>query len=432
MENKRTNRNILADLGAIRGLLIRSLSLILAAALVSGGLMYFRLQRGFTPLYQASAYLMVSSDSAPEEEADTLEVQDQEAYMKTLIATYANLIRGQTLLNLTIGTLDLDWSYEKLLGRCEVASLAGTHIIVVNVTDSDPEKALDIARTIVSLAPGVLMDMVGEGSIREIEQAYEKPAAINSVSNIKILAAAVAGGLLACLVLACLILFRKSFQTAALAARQTGLPVLGTLPKGTGEEKEKRVEGLRLVLSRIRHALPPADPEEGRVVLAADAAAGDGALKTCQSLAALGVRGGLRVLVADGNLRRSGKAKEGKAAEGLTDLLSARRNSWRNMVQTGAGGDFLPAGTPVRGGADLWQSPEAARLFKELRREYDLVFLVPPAASAFPDAAAQAPLADGAVFFLTLGQTARRDAAAAVDLVAPMDCPLLGLVLTDL
>ncbi len=197
----------------------------------------------------------------------------------------------------------------------------------------------------------------------------------------------------------------------------TGLPVLGVVsmvqgrklyPKNGAEPPlllHDDKDCLRSVLLRLRENF-----NNGTCVVGvASTFDGEGKSTLAFNLAVLGVEGGARVLLLDGNLHRPALAR-GLTAPASTELLSALKdpsNLVRHVVTTEFGFDFLgeqSIADDVRP-AVLLASPSLDRLIVNARENYDLVICDLPALANHADAQAAATSLDVCVLVAEWGRT---------------------------
>lgn len=197
----------------------------------------------------------------------------------------------------------------------------------------------------------------------------------------------------------------------------TGLPVLGVVsvvhgrklyPKNGTEPPlllHDDKDGLRGVLLRLRENF-----NNGTCVVGvASTFDGEGKSTLAFNLAVLGVEGGARVLLLDGNLHRPALAR-GLTGTSSTELLSALKDPSdlvRNVVTTEFGFDFLgeqSISEDIRP-AVLFASPDLNRLIASARESYDLIICDLPAISNHADAQAAATSLDVCVLIAEWGRT---------------------------
>jgi len=197
----------------------------------------------------------------------------------------------------------------------------------------------------------------------------------------------------------------------------TGLPVLGAVslisgrklyPKNGSEPPlllHDDKDCLRGVLLRLRENITKGPS----VVGIASTLDGEGKSTIAFNLAVLGVEGGARVLLIDGNLHRPALARglSGAAQGEFLSVLQNPSDLERNVVDTEFGFDFLGAdnvGDHVRP-AVLFASPELRQLIAQARQNYDLIICDLPALGNHADAQAAAPSLDVCVLVAAWGST---------------------------
>lgn len=182
-----------------------------------------------TPQYEASATMIVNSreDAATQ----TNITSDQITSATKLVDTYSVILTSDTVLDKTIDDLNLDMSYESLLGKVTVESVNSTQVMKISAKDKDPELAQQIVASIVEQAPDIIIQTVKAGSVEVISQPK---AGENPVSPRKMMNTAIAGML--GLVLGLGVVFLRSmlnnkFMTDTDINKKLGLTVLGVIPQ---------------------------------------------------------------------------------------------------------------------------------------------------------------------------------------------------------
>jgi len=130
--------------------------LLLLAPLVTG-LMAFTFSARQTELYSASAKLLVTP--GPNSSSDTILAGQQ------LAETYQLLIVSRPLLERVIGDLQLPYDVDELRKHVTATAIAGTQVVEVSVSDTDPGRAAAIANAIAN----TFTDFVGEQAVSHTE-----------------------------------------------------------------------------------------------------------------------------------------------------------------------------------------------------------------------------------------------------------------------
>jgi non-specific protein-tyrosine kinase len=119
--------------------------LLALAAVLAGGLAYL-VSSMITPVYEASTLLLVNE--APSNKAlDLSLVQTSERLAKT----YAEMLTSRPILEEIIQKFSLDTTPVKLVQRITVLPVRDTQLIRLQVEDTDPQRAADIANEMVAI-----------------------------------------------------------------------------------------------------------------------------------------------------------------------------------------------------------------------------------------------------------------------------------------
>jgi polysaccharide biosynthesis transport protein len=148
-------------------------------------------------------------------------------------------------------------------------------------------------------------------------------------------------------------------------------------------------------------------------------------------LAATMALGHSRVLLIDGDMRRSSLHKffGYPSSPGLAEVLSQGIGPARAIRPTGmANLSLLAAGTPRHNPGEFAISPEWNRLLSELSPQFDYVLIDSPPLLAVDDAASLAPKVDGVLFIVRGSFTSARMAGRALDVLRQRGAHVLGLV----
>jgi capsular exopolysaccharide synthesis family protein len=190
-----------------------------------------------------------------------------------------------------------------------------------------------------------------------------------------------------------------------------------------------------------------------KTIVITSVAPGEGKTLTAANLAVIFARGGMRVLLVDGDLRRARLHKIFlvSRAPGLTELIEWDRGAgaavsgastampvmrkeydlYGSIRMTEVEGLYLlPAGRRSRSSEAV---PEARvrHLLGELSNEFDLVIVDAPPVLATADAAILASMADGVLFVVRAGRTDRRAIQRAHQQLVKVGAQVVGTVLND-
>jgi polysaccharide biosynthesis transport protein len=149
-------------------------------------------------------------------------------------------------------------------------------------------------------------------------------------------------------------------------------------------------------------------------------------------LAATLAIGNSRVLLIDGDMRRSSLHKffGARSSPGLAEILSREVAPARAILPSSIETlSLLPAGLARRNPGELVLSPELGRFMTEISPRFDYILIDSPPLMATDDSASLAPQADGVLMVVRGAFTSARTARRALTLLRQRRAHVLGLVL---
>ena len=180
-----------------------------------------------TPKYQASINMIVNT----RQDSSSTFTSDNFNTAKNLISTYAVIIKGNTVLNEVIDKLDLDMTYTELYDMVEVTSVDSTQIMQITVTDTDAERAGEIAQTISEIVPEVLVEKVEAGPCKAVSDIEIDPNKVFPQTTKYVVLAGLLGAVLVCGILVLAHLLHDTVVDDEDVQKKLGLPVLGLIPE---------------------------------------------------------------------------------------------------------------------------------------------------------------------------------------------------------
>lgn len=179
-----------------------------------------------TPVYEASGKLIVNTRN-PEDKVSN----DQLNSAKNLVDTYAIIIRDRGVLDRVISELNLPMTYEQVANSISVKAVNNTQIMKISVRHEERTVALLITQKVMEIAPNVIVETVGAGSVNPIGQAYANanPVAPSNVKNAVIVA--FIGLILTSAVVIVAFLMDDTYKSDMDIQNDLDIIVLGVIPK---------------------------------------------------------------------------------------------------------------------------------------------------------------------------------------------------------
>ncbi len=262
-------------------------------------------------------------------------------------------------------------------------------------------------------------------------------------------------------------LLDRTVKTSEELERLLGFPILGVIPdagRGSGgyggydggEDKQSRsrrrwsrktgkeeieIELLparkpRLAVSEayrsLRTALLLSSAEELRIVTITSAEAGDGKTATALNLAVVMAQLGRKVLLLDGDLRRSRLHKVFNISNrsGLVNYLTGGAGAEEIFFSTDVPKLWVaPAGPHPPNPSELLASDRMRDLLRAARDQFDLVIVDTPPALVVTDAILIGSEADGTVLCFRANKTVREEVRVCRDRLVMSDVKILGAIL---
>jgi non-specific protein-tyrosine kinase len=159
----------------------------------------------------------------------------------------------------------------------------------------------------------------------------------------------------------------------------------------------------------------------------------EGKSSTVEGLAYAAARGGLSVVVVDGDVRtRTLSARLGHGADvGLTNVVVGAVRLDEALVEIAPGVSLLPVGPTPPNPPSLLSSRGMAQVIDDLRMQFSLVLIDSPPVAHLADASILASVSDGVVVVARVGLTKRTDLATAGSNLRHSPTPIVGFVLLE-
>lgn len=201
---------------------LQIIACLLAGALLAFGITFFFV----TPKYRASSSIYVVSAS----NKSIVNLTDLQVGAQ-LTADYQELMLSRPLLQDVIKNLGLECSYHALAGQIDITNASDTRILKVTVTDSDPQRAADIANELVKQAL-IYLPKIMETEKPNLVESAVVPTQKSSPSYTKnTTIGALLGAMLCCGVLVLQFLMKDDFGTPDDVEKYLGVQPLAVIPE---------------------------------------------------------------------------------------------------------------------------------------------------------------------------------------------------------
>jgi capsular exopolysaccharide synthesis family protein len=395
-----------------------------------------------TPKYVATAQLFVTTPAA----YDIADTYQGNLFSQQRVASYTKLLTDESLAQQTVDRLHLNVTAKELAKHIKAKAIPETVLIDVNVDDSSPERAAEIANTLSDEFATMVASLEKPDApfrMPVIRVVVAQPASIPQYrvsprKKLNLLLGAIIGAIAGFGAALLRERIDKSVSDRGEVENLTGARVLATLPPGDKASPAAVIDfdGSSTDIAEAYRCLGAtvADLDDNlpRVMVVTSPGAVDEKTAVAVNLAQALAEANHTVCLVDGDLRTRALSQQfdKEGAEGLSSVL---RDGLRvpDIIQpVGFGGlTFLSAGPAAANPSELLAPSGLVGVIDNLRAMFDQVIIDTPPLPQFADAVLVARRADGAVLVIRQDETNRDELARAANLLSDGNATLLGTVM---
>ena len=191
-----------------------------------------------TPEYQSFTTLLLAQNTTNSDGTSGQITQTDITLNQKLISTYSALIKTKDVLEQVIQNLGIDITQEELKNNISVSAVSGTELIKITVKDENPENAAKIADEIANVfKEKIAKDIYNIDNIHIVEKAEVSNTPSNINHKKDLIFALGVGLVIVAIYIFIATLLDNTIKSIEEAERDTGIMVLGTIPKAVIEEK---------------------------------------------------------------------------------------------------------------------------------------------------------------------------------------------------
>ena len=234
MENSmKNNDEIEIDLGEIFHPILSRLGVIILSGIILGVISIIGTMLFITPQYESTTKIMVLN----KQDSNTLTSADMQTSTQ-LTKDYAELIKSRTVLEGVIAQLNLNITYQQLLGKLTVDTSTDSRIVTIIVSDEDPYTASEMANAIRDMAAEHIQSVMEAVNVVDSANIPSEKASPSLAKN------GVIGGLLGVIIAMAIVIIiyltNDTIKVEEDVERYLGLSVLGSIPYSEKESRSKK------------------------------------------------------------------------------------------------------------------------------------------------------------------------------------------------
>ena len=364
------------------------------------------------------------------------------------VKSYLQVASSDQVVSPVVAQLRLPLTAGELAADISASNPLDTVLIDLGVTDTDPQRAADLANAVAQQFVLVVgnLEQPADGGTSPVKVTVTRPAVPDPVPVSPRPTLNLALGLLAGLALGAggaLLRFRldttiKTFEdvTAVTGSAPLGAvpndPTIRDRPLVLEDQAGARAEAFRSLRTNLQFVDVDAPP---RSIVVTSPLPEEGKSTSACNIAITLALGGARVVLVEADLRRpQACAYLGlDSATGLTDVLAGRRElqdvlvGWNRELLT-----VLPAGAIPPNPAELLGSRQMSALIRDLEHRFDHVIIDSAPLLPVTDSAVLAAAAGGALIVLRHRRTRREQAERSVETLRAVHARVLGTVINGI
>jgi non-specific protein-tyrosine kinase len=402
-----------------------------------------------TPTYQAKSQIFVST---PASTVDISALATGSSFSQQRVKSYAQIINSPLTLAPVVQELNLSITPEELSEMVSASAPLDTVLIVLTVTDTDPQRAADIANAVAKQFGVTVanLELQGIGS--------DSPVKVSTVLNAVPADSPASPKKAINLILGLLLGFGLGFGLASLRRLLDntikneddlqGTPLLAAIGFDVlAKEKplvtqigrySARTEAFRTLRTNLQFLRPDSHPQ---VIVFTSALPGEGKTTSAINLAISLVQAGAKTILVEADLRRPkipAYLEFANTDEGLSELISGQKKlttaSLKSLIrkEESTGLKVLLSGKVPPNPSELLGSAKFDELISMLRKQFEYVIIDCPPLLPVTDAAVVAAKADGAVLVVHAGVTKKPHFVGSRDAIAAVGSTILGVVLNKI
>ena len=447
----------------IISLLLSHIWLIIIITILGGGAA-FGISKFVLPLqYSSHITMYVQSYTGISENADNV---NNISNSKQLVNTYMEVLKDDAVMNAVGEKLQKQFDDETLhdnfkitdgkitpssIREClAISSVTDTSAVKVTATTQNAEVAAAICNDLTQVAPQYVEDAVGVGSINTIDTAkvYNTPVAPNTMKNTALGMAA--AFMLIVMIIFVIDFFDNTIKETDYLGKKYNKAIIGEIQQ-FGDSKKRRkkddedehirltdkdvpfyvVESYKSIRTNVTFALSTV---ERKIFAVSSANPGEGKSTTSANIAIAMAQGGNKVLLIDGDMRKSVQHKifSLKNKKGLSTAVS-KMQKLDDCIQTNVmeNLDVMTSGPIPPNPSELLASENMTAILNELSEKYDCIIIDTPPVNVVTDAMELAKNISGIILVLRYARTTDEDVENVFKRVELANMNLLGFILND-
>ncbi len=423
------------DLREIFHIIRKNLILIIIIPIIFGVSSYFINTYAIDKKYESSTTLLVNSSKLSNETI----TQSDVTLSKSLIYTYAEIAKSETILNKTLEKLEIS---KDQICDLKIMPLKDTQIMQIIAQAKSPELAADIANTIANLFSEEVKRIAKVDSVEIVDIAIPISDSVYPSVLLNTVVSAVIGGMLILIIIYLRHFTDNTIKTELDIEKYVDSNVLGTVIKYDTKDYEKGniimgkdpnspvCEAYRYVKNSVLFSNIDNNIKK---ILVTSSTKSEGKSTLVANLAYALAEQGLNIMVVDCDFRRPSLHRKFRVSNlsGLTDILLNKDDYSKYKQRINDKFDVLTGGKKPNNPAEVVSSNTISNVIDKLGEDYDYVIIdVPPLIVSDPLILSRSM--DGIIYVVQSGVAIKDVVKKNIEKLKLTNTPVLGCVINAL
>lgn len=230
----RDNDEIEIDLLQLLMALKKKIWMIIAAAVVCGGIAGAYTKLVVTPLYRSTAMVYILSKETTLTSLADLQIGSQ------LTQDYKVIVTSRPVLEDVIQQMNLNMSYSQLYSKISIDNPTDTRILSITAEDPDPVLAKELVDAVARTSSEYIGDIMEMVPPKTIEQGVVATVPSSPSTRKNVMLGAMLGIVLVCGIVVLEVIMNDTVKTEEDVNRYLGISVLASVPEREGENTEDK------------------------------------------------------------------------------------------------------------------------------------------------------------------------------------------------
>lgn len=386
------------------------------------------------PTYVADTTIIVSKSVTNTN--DTISSEEL-SVTKNLAITYANIIKSRAVLEKVINSMNLENSYEEVYSSINVQSIEDTQIIKISVQNKSPEIARDIANSIPEIFKEEVKRLTNTNKVEIIDKAIVNERPIKPRKLINIAIASIIGILISIAFAFILDYLDSKIKNKGDVEKYLDLPIIGGIPMDKMLKKEVTntlisnegpiLEAYRSIRTNIEFFNID---KTIKVIMVTSSQPGEGKSTFISNISKVfATLDDKKILLIDCDFRRPKIHKIFKISntQGLTNIL-VKNIHISECINTVSGLNIITSGTKPINPSDILASKKMINFIKQIRNEYDYIFIDSPPVNIVSDSEVLSRIVDGVIVVIGCNEVDRNSVKQCKEKLNNLNANILGCI----